>query len=338
MTTVSLITGALIPSASLKKKVIFAMNSVSGDNQGPCLFSIKVNDISCEGIRQNLKPLLTSASANDFECKSELEFLLLRVAYDDLPHMNLYGHTICDAHYNYLTKRFPRTACNVCKTIFNYDSNSKNDLRRITRIIAYGIWQEHQLSVFDETMCGGCPKKLQKKYLTKDIIEESGNILSWLYDDNTYFTPSTISSTGHSVYQSNDDLDLQCDRKHHFKEFLVNNGFQGRVQMTESYGNMLRKSRQNFLRQIKIILLFILQILAPNDFNQVWEDLIEFHIEETKQSYNIDGKFGIVMGCISDAYGNANHWSTRRQLLSIVAQEVPLYIIQQFIPDTSNAA
>lgn len=137
------------------------------------------------------------------------------------------------------------------------------------------------------------------------------------------------------MYQFSEDHDLQFDQKHNLKQFLVNNGFQGRVQMTSSYCSMLQKSQLNFQRQAKAILLFILKILAPNDYNQAWKDIIQSDIEETVESYEIGGKFGIIMNCIADAYTNANHWSTRRHLLSIVAQEVPLYILQKFIPDVT---
>jgi hypothetical protein len=249
--------------------------------------------------------------------------------------MNLSGHTICDVHHNYIMQKFRRDHCYLCKTVFGHSANSTHDLRRVSRTIAFGIWEDHQLSVFDQTMCGYCRKKLEKKYFNKEGIEKSENIFSWLYDEYTIYTPSIISSSSHSVYQLNEDPDLQYDQKDNFKQFLINNGFQGRVQMTKSYHKMRKKSQQNFLQQIKRILLFILQILVPNDFNQVWKDLIESEIEETNQNYKLDGKFGIVLGCIADAYNNTNHWSTRRQILSVVAQDVPLYIVQQFIPDVT---
>ncbi|CAF3244403.1 unnamed protein product [Rotaria sp. Silwood2] len=95
---------------------------------------------------------------------------------------------------------------------------------------------------------------------------------------------------------------------------------------------MIQKKQQNFRHKTKNIL-FILQILASNDFLQVWKDIIEYGFEETIQDCELDEKFDIVMNCIADAYNNVNHWSTRRKLLSIVAQDTPLCIIQQFIPD-----
>ena len=116
--------------------------------------------------------------------------------------------------------------------------------------------------IFDQTMCGRCRKNLEKTYLKQEIIENSENIFSWLYDDYTIYTPSVIPSATYSMYQFSEDQDLQFDQKNNLKQFLVNNGFQGRVQMTSSYCSMLQKSQLNFQRQAKAILLFILKNIS----------------------------------------------------------------------------
>jgi hypothetical protein len=265
-----------------------------------------------------------------------LEYILLRSALYDLPPINLKEYKICDVHYNHLITRTRRDFCKTCKTIFGRKSCSTFHLSRISRTIAYGIWQDYQLSLFDQFMCGGCRKKLEKKYVTKDLYEKTEALFSWLYDDFTLYTPSTISSSSHSMYNHNEEEEIKLDKKQDFKKFLLNNGFNGRVQMTNNYHQMKYKSQQNFLRQIIAILLFILELLVPNDFLQVWNDIIELHIQETKQEYKLNGKFGTVMNCIADAYNNASHWSIRRQVLSIVASDVPAFVIEQFIPDITQ--
>jgi hypothetical protein len=106
--------------------------------------------------------------------------------------------------------------------------------------------------------------------------------------------------------------------------------------MTNNYRQMKNKSQLSFLRQVKLLLLFILQILVLNDFRQVWNDITESDIQEAQQTYKLNGHFGIVMDCIADAYNNANHWSIRRQILSIVAADIPVFVIEQFIPDITS--
>jgi hypothetical protein len=261
---------------------------------------------------------------------------LLRSGWYDLSQVNLKKYKICDAHHKHLMIKAHREHCNTCKTIFGYKFDSTSDLRRIPRTIAYGIWQDYQLSFFDQFMCGSCRKKFEKKYVNKDLYEESQGLFSWLYDEFTIYTPSTISSSAHSMYQQNEDEQMKLDKKQNFKEFVLNNGFNGRVEMTNNYRQMKHKSQLSFLRQVKLLLLFILQILVLNDFRQVWNDITESDIQEAQQTYKLNGHFGIVMDCIADAYNNANHWSIRRQILSIVAADIPVFVIEQFIPDITS--
>jgi len=90
----------------------------------------------------------------------------------------------------------------------------------------------------------------------------------------------------------------------------------------------------SFLRQIKAILLFIISFLAPNDVASVWEDIIESEHKIEKQAYDRD--FEKVMQAIADSYTNSYHWSTKRQLLSIVAADVPFRIIEKYILDLTR--
>jgi hypothetical protein len=39
------------------------------------------------------------------------------------------------------------------------------------------------------------------------------------------------------------------------------------------------------------------------------------------------------MEALADAYSNSQHWSTKRQILSIIAADMPFHLIQQYIPD-----
>lgn len=247
--------------------------------------------------------------------------------------MNLFDQDICDGHYDFLLKKPRRDMCKTCKAVFDNKSCSSSDPRRIPRVIAFGLWKEYQLSLFDETMCGGCRKKLEKKYFDDRLREENGNSFLWLYDGLTNHTPTTISSSPRSIYQLDDELLL---RTQDLKNFLRTHGFYGRVQSAVSYDQLKPKSQQNFLHQAKSILLFILRFFESSNFNQIWNDLIEYETQRINQEYKLDGHFGNVMNCLSDAYYNTDHWSTRRQILSIIATDIPFSIIQKFFPDVSQ--
>ena len=74
----------------------------------------------------------------------------------------------------------------------------------------------------------------------------------------------------------------------------------------------------------------IVGLLAPNDKEEVWNDIIN---DEYKRSAPDDRDFRIVMEALGAAYSDTNHWSTRRQLLSIVAADFSMSSLAQFIPD-----
>ena len=286
----------------------------------------------CGGNKRSLRELLNVWSPDQQECKSELEYLLLRSAYYNLSPTNLFDRDICDKHYENLLGRIRKVFCKTCKAVFDNKSCSSSDPRRIPRLIAFGLWKDHQLSLFDETMCGGCRKKLEKKYFTDHLREESAKSFSWLYDGLTNHTPTTITSSPRSMYQLDDELVLLPQD---LKNFLRSHGFYGRVQSATSYDQLKPKSQCNFLYQAKSILLFILRFLDSNNVNNVWNDLIEYETQRINREYKLDGHFGSVMNCMSDAYYNVDHWSTRRQILSIIAIDIPFSIIQQFFPDVT---
>lgn len=80
---------------------------------------------------------------------------------------------------------------------------------------------------------------------------------------------------------------------------------------------------------------FCLNFLASRDDTEaVWDDFIEKEHKNEKYSYNQDAEK--IMEAIADSYSNANHWSTRRQLLSIVADDVPFRIIKKYIADLTR--
>ena len=75
--------------------------------------------------------------------------------------------------------------------------------------------------------------------------------------------------------------------------------------------------------------MYILGILAPHDEEPVWNDLIDSENESKKNNDD----YQVIMEALAEAYSNSHHWSTRRQLLSIVAGDCRFHSIQQFIPD-----
>ncbi|CAF4676452.1 unnamed protein product, partial [Didymodactylos carnosus] len=63
-------------------------------------------------------------------------------------------------------------------------------------------------------------------------------------------------------------------------------------------------------------------------------DINDDEIEHNNHKYDQD--FDAVMEAIADAYSRSEHWSTKRQILPVVAADLPYRKIQGFIPDLTN--
>ncbi|CAF1431946.1 unnamed protein product [Didymodactylos carnosus] len=214
----------------------------STDNQ--CFFSSTIPSIVCGGELLNLRKLFESSFDTGQEGENELEYLLLRAGLFDLQPMNLFHFHICSDHHQWLREQPKKNHYDVCKTtIVRKTTASTYGLRRISKTSALSIWKHHKLPLYDAPICDGCHKTLERD-LASEIREESGKLLNWLYDQMTLHTPSTtMSDSQQSSYQQSGESLLKFQQKQDLKEWLVDNGFEGRVQMAKSYNNLEVKSQ-----------------------------------------------------------------------------------------------
>ena len=68
--------------------------------------------------------------------------------------------------------------------------------------------------------------------------------------------------------------------------------------------------------------------MAQYDVNKLEQDLFECYND--KKVVKLDGHFLSVMEGISDAYKNAESWTTHREILSIIAPQIDFKLIQSF--------
>lgn len=73
--------------------------------------------------------------------------------------------------------------------------------------------------------------------------------------------------------------------------------------------------------------------MAPNDDADI---LWELFIKNCEQKFPVDDasseKTDLILSNIAEAYGNADHWTVRRQILSIMAKDFNFNTISKFIP------
>ena len=105
-----------------------------------------------------------------------------------------------------------------------------------------------------------------------------------------------------------------------------------RVPSTKSFVNLQLPSKKRFCRESTIIFKSILAVMAPNDDSDtVWDELIE-NGKKPSSDDKIDKNLNVVLSSLAEAYDNAEHWTVRRQILSIMAKDLTFSTISSFIP------
>ena len=76
--------------------------------------------------------------------------------------------------------------------------------------------------------------------------------------------------------------------------------------------------------------------MAPNDDTDiVWQSILAYEKRNSFGNDRIDKNLRLILSSFAEAYDNAQHWTVRRQILSIMAKDVDFSTIRMFIPDLS---
>lgn len=90
------------------------------------------------------------------------------------------------------------------------------------------------------------------------------------------------------------------------------------------------RTKRHYKRKAKQIINATLGEIAPQDHEQLLLSVSQSH---PKTTVELDSTF---MDAIKECYVNADHWSTRRQILSVVADKISFKDIKTWIPDLSR--
>ncbi|CAF1351392.1 unnamed protein product, partial [Didymodactylos carnosus] len=242
------------------------------------------NEIECRHLCENRSDFPSLKAVN-----SKMEYLLPQHGCYDLGPINIYNYHVCENHLN-----------------------NRGDFRVIDKLHAFAIWKNDKKSFFGKLMCTSCRKALdnqENNYITNEIKQQCDQLFEWLYNFDVFHTPTTISSkSSTSSYSPTIYSGAARDDQEVLKNFLRSMNHTYEIPVTFSYNGCSSKSKQNFCSFIKHILQFIVQIVAPNDSNQVWSDIVETSADSLHVSNIHMGKdFEIVMSGLAESYENCDH-------------------------------
>jgi len=128
--------------------------------------------------------------------------------------------------------------------------------------------------------------------VTDETIKIADCTYERLYDDSDDLIflpePSPMSSPCSEYCPTYDDIPTAetIDMTQAFQQLLREQYFKRRVETTYSYRIMNNKSQRTFRKQVKEILMHVTKLLAPNDSNEVWNDIITDESDNYKSNEN----------------------------------------------------
>jgi hypothetical protein len=106
------------------------------------------------------------------------------------------------------------------------------------------------------------------------------------------------------------------------------------VPTTKSFKDLQASSKQRFCRRSEKVLKAVLSTMAPYDrIDDVWQACTKNTKDGCTSLLGLDENLCTVLRGLAEAYNNATHWTVRRQILSIMALDIPLSTIRFFIPE-----
>ena len=95
------------------------------------------------------------------------------------------------------------------------------------------------------------------------------------------------------------------------------------------------RTKRRYLRKAEQCVSAVLEVLAPKDSNCLWRELCEREVNQ-RTTGGKSWKDVELLQAFAESYLNAQHWSTRRQILSILADKLSFKEVQEFIPTLTS--
>ena len=163
-------------------------------------------------------------------------------------------------------------------------------------------------------------------------------------------TPMSASARRQSLYvppvdtEESDDSDespMPVDSRAHESRNQLNRFLQirdispVRNPSSVSWKTANERTKRRYLRKA------VLEVIAPGASEELWNELCERHMQAVSKESQNEGvsrseKEVKLLEAFAESYLNAQHWSTRRQILSLMADKLSLHELREFIPTITS--
>ncbi|CAF4119051.1 unnamed protein product [Rotaria sp. Silwood2] len=195
---------------------------------------------------------------------------------------------------------------------------------------------DHNWALYDRPICGKCRRFYENKYLTHEIRSKADTVFDWIYDGNIVHSPvpSDCDNDENECQPDLEDLHESAftNAFNIFKQALEATGFKDRISRTSSFSSLGPRSQRNFRYQTKKNLYHCINLLTDAEADVLWKGYRKDDDEDS-----IDEKsFDAVMTAINTALTDTDHYSTKRQILGIVAADFPIGVLHDRFPGISD--
>ena len=166
-----------------------------------------------------------------------------------------------------------------------------------------------------------------QQYTTTDaqVIEEDDNDTDQIPSKED---SSSDADTGDDFIPNNDRESTKLLRES-LDHLLSLCGNRNRTWITHNYRKLTGQVRLNYLSCTRSIIRTVMSIMVPYEVDELEGDLFEYH--HNQKVIKLDNHFLSVTEGVSEAYKNAESWTTRREVLSIIAPQIDSKLIQSFL-------
>ena len=154
-------------------------------------------------------------------------------------------------------------------------------------------------------------------------------------DDETFLSPDTESIASSTSDETQALMSVVPQEK--LNEYLLSDGITPKVRPWLEWEQVTDRTKQQYTKRTAEIVSSVLRTISPKDAGSLWQAIVSssamkkaLGIEELSQTSKD------YLEALAEAYGNANGWDTRRQILSIMAGIASYKAISVFIPGLSR--
>ena len=99
------------------------------------------------------------------------------------------------------------------------------------------------------------------------------------------------------------------------------------------------RTKRRYLQKAQQCISAMLDVLAPENLQELWTELCDHHTVCRESQVVVEGrseKETELLGAYAESYLSVQHWSTRRQILSLMADKLSLKELREFIPTVTS--